>query len=101
MVLEGVFQTEKTLQEEKIPVRVETQVAVTRGAAARVFFSAVFPTPSVAEGASPSGAAQKLFDNATDEVSRPLRGRFAHLPYSSEQFIEEKQAEVELEDRQP
>jgi len=39
------------------------------------------------------------FEGALDKVSRPLRGRLAHVPYSSEDFIREKREEAELEDR--
>lgn len=53
-------------------------------------------------------ATEKLFAEPTkkgavegprDEVVRPLRGRFAHVPYSSEDLIREKREEAELEDR--
>ena len=33
------------------------------------------------------------------KASRPLKGRFAHVPYSSEDLIKEKKKEAELEDR--
>jgi hypothetical protein len=39
------------------------------------------------------------FEGALDKVSRPLKGRLAHVPYSSEDFIREKREEAELEDR--
>lgn len=39
------------------------------------------------------------FEGALDKVSRPLKGRFAHVPYSSEDLIGDKRTEVELEDR--
>ena len=41
------------------------------------------------------------FEDALDRASRPLKGRLAHVPYSSEDFIKEKKEEVELEDNQP
>jgi hypothetical protein len=41
------------------------------------------------------------FEGALDRASRPLKGRLAHVPYSSEDFIREKRVEVELEDNQP
>jgi len=40
------------------------------------------------------------FEGALDRASRPLKGRLAHVPYSSEDFIKEKKTEVELEDNQ-
>lgn len=39
------------------------------------------------------------FEGALDKVSRPLKGRFAHVPYTSEDLIREKREEAELEDR--
>jgi hypothetical protein len=41
------------------------------------------------------------FEGALDRATRPLKGRLAHMPYSSEDFIKEKKEEVELEDNQP
>lgn len=38
------------------------------------------------------------FEDAPDKVGRSLKGRFAHVPYSSEDFIREKRREAELED---
>ena len=38
------------------------------------------------------------FEDALNKVSRPLKGRLAHVPYSSEDFIREKREEAELED---
>jgi hypothetical protein len=40
------------------------------------------------------------FEDALDRASRPLKGRLAHVPYSSDDFIKEKKEEVELEDNQ-
>jgi hypothetical protein len=40
------------------------------------------------------------FEDALDRASRPLRGRLAHVPYSSDDLIKEKKEEVELEDNQ-
>ncbi len=39
------------------------------------------------------------FENALDKVSRPIKGKYADVPYSSEDLIRDKRAEVELEDR--
>ena len=38
-------------------------------------------------------------ETAQGKAARPLRGRFAHVPYSSEDLIREKGEEAELEDR--
>ena len=42
---------------------------------------------------------REAFEGALDKVSRPLKGRFAHVPYSSDDLIRDKRADVELEDR--
>ena len=42
---------------------------------------------------------EDVFEDALDRVSTPLKGRLAHVPYSSEDFIREKREEAELEDR--
>ena len=38
-------------------------------------------------------------EDALEKVSRPVKGKYAHVPYSSEDLIRDKQIEVELEDR--
>lgn len=40
-----------------------------------------------------------VFEDALDKASRPVKGKYAHIPYSSEDFIKEKRDEVKLEDR--
>jgi hypothetical protein len=42
---------------------------------------------------------RESFEDALDKVSRPLKGRLAHVPYSSDDLIREKREEAELEDR--
>ncbi len=44
---------------------------------------------------------EDVFEDALDRASRPLKGKYAHIPYSSEDFIREKREEAELEDRLP
>ena len=39
------------------------------------------------------------FEDALDKVSRPVKGKYAHVPYSSEDLIRDKRKEAELEDR--
>lgn len=39
------------------------------------------------------------FEDALDTVSRPVKGKYADVPYSSEDLIRDKRVEVELEDR--
>lgn len=42
---------------------------------------------------------RQSFEDALDKVSRPVKGKYADVPYSSEDLIRDKRAEVELEDR--
>lgn len=42
---------------------------------------------------------RKNLEGALDKVSRPVKGKYAHVPYSSEDLIRDKRAEIELEDR--
>jgi hypothetical protein len=39
------------------------------------------------------------FEAALDKVSRPVKGKYADVPYSSEDLIREKRTETQLEDR--
>jgi hypothetical protein len=39
------------------------------------------------------------FEDALDKVSRPVKGKYADVPYSSEDLIREKRTEAQLEDR--
>ncbi len=78
----------------------ENQVAVTGGAEVSVE-SHVFAVHPDAKEAATGTFTRNAFEDALDKVSRPLKGRFAHVPYTSDDLINEKRAEVELEDRQP
>jgi len=42
---------------------------------------------------------EDVFEDALDKASRPVKGKYAHIPYSSEDLIREKREEVELEER--
>lgn len=42
---------------------------------------------------------REVFEGALDKASRPVKGKYAHVPYSSEDLIRDKRKEVELEDR--
>ncbi|MBA2781652.1 MAG: hypothetical protein H0T74_01825 [Rubrobacteraceae bacterium] len=53
---------------------------------------------SAAEGQSEELTHDNL-DDALDKVSQPLKGKYAHVPYSSEDLIRDKKHEAELEDR--
>ena len=89
-------------KETALGVKVEHQdetVSVTKGNAEIRVDSHVFTLHAAREMDAPEAFTRESFEGAIDKVSRPLKGRFAHLPYSSAQFIEEKRKEVELEDR--
>jgi hypothetical protein len=42
---------------------------------------------------------REVFEGTLDRVSTPLKGRLAHVPYSSDDLIRDKRTDVELEDR--
>lgn len=44
---------------------------------------------------------RKTFEDVLDRVSRPVKGKYADMLPSSEEFIKDKRREVDLEDRQP
>jgi CRISPR/Cas system CMR-associated protein Cmr5 small subunit len=50
------------------------------------------------EEAAPETFTREVFEGTLDKVSRPLKGRFAHVPYTSDDLIRDKRTEVELED---
>lgn len=89
---------EKESIEREVVEVTEKQVAVTGGAEVSVE-SHVFVAHSGAKGATTEAFTRDAFEGALDKVSRPLKGRFAHVPYSSDDLIRDKKAEVELEDR--
>ncbi len=76
----------------------ENQVAVTGGTEVSVE-SHVFILHSETREAATGTFTRDAFEDALDKASRPLKGRFAHVPYSSDDLIRDKRAEVELEDR--
>jgi hypothetical protein len=67
----------------------ESRVAVPGPAAERV--------ETVTATSAPSTRAS--FENALDKVSRPVRGKYADIPTSSEEFAKRKQEEIDLEER--
>lgn len=81
----------------------ENHVAVTQAAVAedqRVSAeSYVFVHHHEHTEATTEAFTRDVFEGALDKVSRPLKGRFAHVPYTSDDLIRDKRAEVELEDR--
>lgn len=78
-----------------------TEVEFT-GSASRVAGVTIVTTPTIA---APSTDEQAIaftrsdFEGALDKATRPVKGKYADVPYSSEDLIRDKKAEVELEDR--
>lgn len=54
---------------------------------------------AVVTGAQPEGFTRGMFEDAIDRVSRPVKGKYADILPSSEEFIRDKRREIELEDR--
>jgi hypothetical protein len=84
---------EQTVQERENEVRVTTEakgVTVT----AREFSATPMGKTSTSEPFTRS-----VFEGALDRVSRPVKGKYAHILPSSEDFIKDKRDEVELEER--
>lgn len=86
-----VIESKETLHAEK------NQVRVTKGVSVTVSSVVIPASPQKAEGGQ--GFTREVFEGALNKVSRPLKGRFAHVPYTSDDLIKDKRAEVELEDR--
>lgn len=76
----------------------ENEVAVTGSGGVSVE-SHVFISHPETRVATTEAFTRDAFEDALDKVSRPLKGRFAHVPYTSDDLIRDKRAEVELEDR--
>lgn len=95
-VVEAKEATE-TLHAQETEAKV-TQAPVTEGVEPNVFFSVVIPGTPSREQAVSEAFTRDTFEDALDKVSRPLKGRFAHVPYSSDDLIRDKRTEVELED---
>lgn len=85
--------TEQPVQERENQVRVTTEAEGVK-VTARVFYAA--PAGRTSTSAPFTRAA---FEGALDKVSRPVKGKYADVPYSSEDLIRDKRTEVELEDR--
>ncbi len=77
----------------------ENQVAITEGTLEHVE-SRVFAFPASVQMSSGSDVfTSGAFEDALDKVSRSVKGKYADVPYSSEDLIRDKRAEVELEER--
>jgi hypothetical protein len=73
-----------------------------RGKVGRVSVSFGIQEPPETEHdveATPETFTHETFEDALDRVSRPIKGKYADVPYSSEDLIREKRTEAQLEDR--
>ena len=91
-------------REKQADTRVEVehthnQATITRGNDEIRVDSHVFILHQSVEAVTPEDFTREIFEGALDKVSRPVKGKYAHVPYSSEDLIREKREEAELEDR--
>jgi hypothetical protein len=100
--------TEKESRTEDVRELPEQHVAITEGQEIPVVdegeeFHVVshvwFVHDAEAESAPADAITREHFESALDKVSRPVKGKYADVPYSSEDLIREKRTEAELEDR--
>lgn len=75
------------------------QATITRGNDEIRVDSHVFILHQSVEAVTPEDFTREIFEGALDKVSRPVKGKYAHVPYSSEDLIRGKREEAELEDR--
>jgi hypothetical protein len=61
--------------------------------------SHVFVLHRTAEAAAPEDFTREAFEGALDKAGRRIRGKYADVPTSSEEFAKRKQEEIELEER--
>jgi hypothetical protein len=95
-VVEAKEATE-TLHAEEARATV-THTTATEGPGAKVIMSVVIPSTPSKQPAEAEEFTRANFESALDKVSRPVKGKYAHVPYSSEDLIREKREEVDLED---
>jgi len=79
--------------------RTDDTVTVTKGNAEIRMDSHVFALHQAGEAVASEDFSRATFEDALDKVSRPVKGKYANVPYSSEDLIREKRAEAQLEDR--
>ncbi len=85
--------TEKTVQETENTVKVTTEAEGVK-VTSRVFSASPGGKSSTSELFTRS-----VFERALDRASRPVKGKYADILPSSEEYIKDKRAEVELEER--
>ena len=76
-----------------------SEVTITKGKDEIHVDSHVFTLHEAGGATDREGFSREDFEGALDKASRPLKGRLAHVPYSSDDLIKDKRKEVELEDR--
>lgn len=86
-----VIEARETLHAETTPVE------VTRGTRVEVS-SVVIPSEPQEEEAA-EDFTREAFEGALDKAGRRIRGKYADVPTSSEEFARRKQEEIELEER--
>lgn len=87
---------------EQVAEVTENEIEVTKGSLAHPSssVSVAGPAGSIRTlAATSAGFTRDAFEDALDKVARPVKGKYADVPYSSEDLIRDKRAEVELEDR--
>jgi hypothetical protein len=105
---QAVEVTEKESTREPVEV-IENEVAVTEGqeveaatgteklhVESHVWWLTLHPG---AKATSEETFTREANEDALDKVSRPVKGKYADVPYSSEDLIREKRTETQLEDR--
>jgi hypothetical protein len=98
-MVEKVLEAKETLHAEETPVTVTSGGPVEVGSV-EVFFSVMVPTTPQVQVSASEEFTRETFEGALDKVSRPTgRGKFAHLPTSSDEFARRKQEEIDLEER--
>jgi hypothetical protein len=96
-VVEAKEATE-TLHAEKAQATV-THVSVAKDMPTRVLVSVVIPSSPSKEPAASEEFTREVFEGALDKASRPVRGKYADVPTSSEEFARRKQEEIDSEER--
>jgi hypothetical protein len=91
-------------REKQTDTRVEVEhthdkATITKGRDEIHVDSHVFVLHQTGEVAASEDFTRNTFEDALDKVSRPVKGKYAHVPYSSEDLIRDKRTETELEDR--
>jgi hypothetical protein len=74
------------------------EATITKGKGEIHVESHVFTLHQTGGPASAEGFTREVFEDALDKVSQRVKGKYAHVPYSSEDLIREKRQEAERED---